>query len=86
MNKHSPSGKRRKKVPAAQAYYSETAFAQHLGVSRVTIWRWMREGKLRYVRLGPSLVRIPITEIERLGRQHVDKRLPFHPGHCEPAE
>jgi excisionase family DNA binding protein len=60
--------------PADQVYFSQSAFARRLGVSRVTVWRWIQEGRLRYVRLSPQIVRIPVTEIERLGRQHVAKR------------
>ena len=61
-----PSDKRRKRAPA---YLSQTAFAEHLDVSRVTVWRWVRDGRVRSIRISPSIVRIPVSEVERLGQQ-----------------
>jgi hypothetical protein len=67
----SSTDKRRKRAPA---YLSQTGFAEHLDVSRVTVWRWVRDGRVRSIRISPSIVRIPISEVERLGQQPVNKR------------
>ena len=65
------SAGRRKKEPA---YLSQSAFAAHLDVSRITIWRWLRAGKLRSVQLTTTITRIPLTEIERMSRETAGKR------------
>jgi excisionase family DNA binding protein len=82
MTELPPEEKTRKREPAAppadQMYFSQSAFARRLGVSRQTIWRWIQSGRLRCVRLSPQLVRIPVSEIERLGRQPVTKRPLLH--------
>jgi excisionase family DNA binding protein len=67
----SSTEKRRKREPA---YLSQTAFAEHLDVSRVTVWRWVRDGRVRSIRISPSIIRIPLTEVERLGQQPAHKR------------
>ena len=71
MSDPSSTDKRRKRTPA---YLSQTAFAEHLDISRITVWRWLQTGKLRCIRLTPSLVRIPLSEVERLALQPADKR------------
>jgi excisionase family DNA binding protein len=50
-------------------YYSVSQAAQILGVSRVTIWRWIRSGQLRAVHLGHRTVRISELDLERAQRQ-----------------
>jgi excisionase family DNA binding protein len=67
---HSTKRRRRKPVTPDARYHSGAEFARRLGVSRVTVWRLMRDGKLRFVRISPSLVRIPVTEYERLGDRY----------------
>jgi excisionase family DNA binding protein len=52
-----------------RSYYSVSQAAQLLGVSRVTIWRWMRSGHLRAVHLGHRTVRIYQQDLERAQRQ-----------------
>lgn len=37
-----------------------------LGVHYNTVYRWLNDGSLRGVRLGPKLWRIPRSEIERM--------------------
>jgi excisionase family DNA binding protein len=73
LNKHHRTGKRRRKSAVASddpRYHSGAEFARRLGVSRVTVRRLMRAGRLRFVRISPTLVRIPITEYERLGDEY----------------
>src|SRR5581483_9405296 len=49
-----------------RAYYSITEAAQMLGVSRVSIWRWIREGRLPALRVGPRTTRLRRQDVERL--------------------
>ena len=66
-----PQGKRRE---TKAAYLSQTKFAAHVDVSRITIWRWLRAGKLRSVQLTPTITRNPLSEIERMSRETAGKR------------
>src|SRR5258708_32951594 len=50
----------------ARAYYSISQAAELLGVSRVSIWRWVRAGRLAVVRLGHRTARIKREDLERL--------------------
>lgn len=47
-------------------YYKVREAADLLGVSPLTVYRWLRDGTLRGVRIGPKLMRIPRSEIERM--------------------
>lgn len=48
------------------AFLKDVDLAARFGVSRVTIWRWAREGRLPSpVRLGPGSTRWRRTEIEQ---------------------
>jgi excisionase family DNA binding protein len=42
-------------------------FVAKTNTSRATAFRMMADGRLRYVKLGPRLRRIPTSEYERLG-------------------
>ena len=50
----------------ARPYYSISQAAALFGVSRVTIWRWIRAGLLPVWRLGHRTVRIKSEDLERL--------------------
>src|ERR1700694_1856202 len=52
--------------PASRAYYSISQAAELLGVSRVSIWRWIRAGHLPVVRLGHRTARIKREDLERV--------------------
>lgn len=41
-----------------------TETAQRLSVSTKTVRRWIKGGRLRAVRLGPSLIRVKATELD----------------------
>jgi excisionase family DNA binding protein len=47
-------------------YYSIAQAAALLGVSRVSIWRWIRAGRLPAARLGHRTTRIKREDVERL--------------------
>ena len=51
---------------ASRSYYSISQAAELLGVSRVSIWRWVRAGRLSVVRLGHRTARIKREDLERL--------------------
>ncbi|HEY7063483.1 MAG TPA: PAS domain S-box protein [Chloroflexota bacterium] len=53
-------------VSSAREYYSVAQAAARLGVSRVTIWRWIRAGQLPVWRLGQRTTRIKHEDLERL--------------------
>ena len=48
-------------------YVSVTQFAELFGISRQTVWKWIKAGKLKVIRLG-KLYRIPVSEVERIKR------------------
>src|SRR5207302_2607345 len=65
-------------VPAGEEnpprpFYSVSEAAALLGVSRVTVWRWIKSGRLSSARLGHRTVRIPREDMTRLMQ-------PFHGG------
>jgi len=51
---------------AATGYYSIAQATELLGVSRVSIWRWIRDGRLPAARLGRRTVRIKRDDLEQL--------------------
>jgi excisionase family DNA binding protein len=54
--------------------------AEILGVSVVTIKRWIRQHRILAYRVGPTLVRIPRSEIARLRRiRAVDRTEGYRP-------
>jgi hypothetical protein len=71
MNKNSPTGKRRRpaltraQVPSPE-YDTPREFARRAKIGRTTVWRMMRDGRLRYALFGPRTPRIPTTEYQRL--------------------
>jgi predicted DNA-binding transcriptional regulator AlpA len=68
------SNKTRRKSATAiheAKYLSASAFARFSGMSRSTVWRLRRDGHLRFVRISSHLIRIPTSEIARLGKQSV---------------
>lgn len=44
------------------------AVAKELGISPRTVWRMIKRGDIKPVRVGPKLIRISEEEIERLKR------------------
>jgi excisionase family DNA binding protein len=46
--------------------FSVRAMAEHTGLSRFTLYKWIREGRLGYVRLGSKTLRIPASALDAL--------------------
>ena len=58
---------------AGERYVTVGEARRVLGVSYITLWRWIREGRIRAVR-GPSgRWLIPWSEIERLRGSSVER-------------
>ena len=55
-------------------YLSVVQFAEMFGISRQTVWKWMKAKKLKVIRLG-KLYRIPVSEVERIKRGVVVDRV-----------
>lgn len=54
------------RTPQELRSYTVSRAAARLGVSRVTVWRWIRDGHLPATRLGPRTTRISRDDVERL--------------------
>ena len=55
-------------------YLSVVQFAEMFGISRQTVWKWIKAKKLKVIRLG-KLYRIPVSEVERIKRGVVVDRV-----------
>jgi putative resolvase len=49
-------------------YFSVRGFARILGVSKITVYRWIWEGRVKAVRLPSGRYRIPASELRRIRR------------------
>src|SRR5918911_955867 len=76
-----PGGRPVAGEPLGGAYCSIGQAAALLGVSRVSIWRWIREGRLPASRVGPRTVRIKRADLSM-----VLARLPTGPQPTLPRE
>ncbi len=47
-------------------YMSSKQVAAELGISAATVTRWVRTGLLKGERVGPRIIRIPGSEVEKL--------------------
>jgi len=52
-------------------FISQARAAELLGVTPMTIWRWMRDGKLQAVIVGGHRM-VPRTEVDRLKREMIE--------------
>src|SRR5437763_517778 len=55
-------------------YYTVAEAAQLLRVSKPTVWRWIASGRLAAVHVGPRVVRIERSSIDRLVTDNRGKR------------
>ncbi|KAF0123317.1 MAG: hypothetical protein FD151_332 [bacterium] len=49
-------------------FYSTSEVADLFGVNRVTIYRWVKKGKVKAYKIGKH-IKIPVSEVERLRRE-----------------
>lgn len=50
---------------SAPILWSPLKLAQHLGVRNISIYRWIKQGKVKAIKVG-SLVKIPQSEVDRI--------------------
>ena len=55
-------------------FYTEGQVARKLGVSRITIWRWIKEGRFNVQRVGREVL-IPKWEVDLLKMGSVNERV-----------
>ena len=65
-------------IAGSRDFYSVSEVAGMLGVSRVSVWRWVSAGRLPVARLGHRTVRIRRDDVDRIVR-------PFRGGRAQPA-
>lgn len=68
MKTHTPPLPHESAVVEARSLTYQQA-AVRLGVSAITLRRWRAEGRFKVRVFSPTLVRIPVDEIERLERE-----------------
>lgn len=52
-------------------FMNQTTAAEMLGVSRMTIWKWLKNGKIQAV-IVAGLRMIPRAEVERVKREMIE--------------
>jgi putative resolvase len=59
-------------VKKKQKYFTPKGFARALGVSRITVYRWIWEGRIRAYATPGGRYRIPASELRRIrgGKRH----------------
>jgi excisionase family DNA binding protein len=71
---------------AERSYYSISQAAAALGVSRVSIWRWINAGFLPVARLGHRTARISRADLDRIVAERVVGTGSRVPGPAAPAD
>jgi excisionase family DNA binding protein len=56
-------GLRLEMIKNSDFFYKESGAADVLGINRITIWRWIKQGRFNVQRFG-SVVFIPKDEVE----------------------
>ncbi len=56
-----------------ERYVTAKQAAKMLGVHPITLYRWAKEGKIKYVRTPSGRLRYPLSEIERLKSTYMGK-------------
>ena len=68
--KHSPQRQKRgprKRRAIERVCVSVDEWVEATGFSRPTTYRWMADGRLKFVQLSARMRKIPTSEFERLG-------------------
>jgi excisionase family DNA binding protein len=55
-------------VKISDFFYTESGTADALGVNRITIWRWVKQGRFGVQRVG-GVVFIPKDEVELVKKE-----------------
>lgn len=54
-------------------FVNQTRAAKILGISRMTLWQWLKDGKIQAVLVG-GLRMIPQSEVERLKNEQATRQ------------
>lgn len=49
-------------------------FAEQLQISKSTVWNWLREGRIKGINIGPKLIRIEQSELNKIMNKKNAKR------------
>lgn len=52
-----------------RAGYAPKEFARVAGFGEATVYRWIKNGTIKAIRIGPRLLIIPMGEVERIMRE-----------------
>jgi excisionase family DNA binding protein len=63
-----PASPRRRHAPNPKRLVGTTAAAEYAGLGVRTIYRYVAEGRLTGYRVGPKLIKIDLSELDRLAR------------------
>lgn len=55
-----------------KAGYAPKEFAQYVGISEPTVYRLIKNGKIRTVKIGPRRILIPMGEVNRILQNGTD--------------
>lgn len=59
-----------------ETYYTPKEVADTFGVKVITVWDWIRKGKLRALRLGGRLYRLTDNQIEAFKKKYGYSEVP----------
>lgn len=66
MSKNTHAAKQASESAAEKRGLSYQEAANRLGVSPITLRRWRAEGRFKVMKFSETLIRIPLSEVERL--------------------
>jgi len=59
-------------APEGERMYTIREVCARLGLAYITVWQWIKKGKIKAVRVGDSkrsCIRIPESELKRIVRE-----------------
>lgn len=66
-------------APAGQEYLTPAEFAAAMSISIRTVRNWITTGVITATRVGPRLIRIPATEIQRAAVPIIEPSIALRP-------